>query len=151
MKREVKVKLYFSLFIICMGVTFSEYSLSVSTDASFCFSSEQLQLCRKEAPFKSADGLYCMFSSFFLTWFKPIFQITWRLGCCHQPKLFFNLQVSARNFFEPWGFFRCARQYLYWVDPVYSKHLNMQTIICYADLNPPNAINVFFVVMREGW
>lgn len=52
--------------------------------------------------------------------------------------------MSARNFFEPLGFFQCARQPLYRVDPVYSKHVNMQAH--YADLNPPNAINVFFVM-----
>lgn len=56
MKREVKVKFYFSLFIICIGVTFSDYSLSVSADVSR-FPSEQLQLGGKEAPFKSAGGL----------------------------------------------------------------------------------------------
>lgn len=33
-KIEVKVKFYFSLFIICMGVTLSDYYLSVSTHPS---------------------------------------------------------------------------------------------------------------------
>lgn len=63
-KSEVKVKFYFSLFIICMGVTFSDYYLSVSTHPS---ASEQLYSCRKEGPLNSADGLYHIFSSFFLT------------------------------------------------------------------------------------
>lgn len=128
---------------------FSDSLLSISSDVSFCFPSEQLQFFRKEAPFKSAEGLYCMFSTFFVTWFESVFQVTWRPGCCHQPKLFFNPQVPARSFLSLFFFFQCARQPLYWVNPIYSKHVNMQTIMHYADLNPSGTISAFFVVMKE--
>lgn len=42
MKRDIKVKLYFPLCVVCVGITFSDYSFWIFTDVSFCSSSEQL-------------------------------------------------------------------------------------------------------------